>query len=544
MRSREIDPRKGERDNLEDKYYREYLDQLSKGICFILNDETKFINSAFSKLLNLKKDTLIHLHIDKLIEYFPKIYRSKIKNIAKKIKGGKKELKETFQIFSEISGKPIENFQVEIKRIIYNNMPVFCIEIEKTTKSKVTKQGIHYSEEKSQRSERHYKKIIENLKEAYFEVDLDGNFTYFNKSFNQYLGYSKSELLGMNYRDLFKEETKNRISQIYNKIFRTGKPNLMSEYIAIKKNGETIIFESSAYLRYDSNGEKIGFYGLARDITEKKRSEKLREEFHERLEEKVKKRTKELNEALKKQKKYQREILKASQFKSEFLATMSHELRTPLNAIIGFTDLLLEGAYGELNEEQGEYLTDIKTSAEHQYEMISKILDITKIESGQIKLDKDYFSLPTIIEQIKSTIKPMYSDKNLDFIIEGLEDDAEIYADPIRFKEVLLNLLTNAIKFTERGKITLIIQEQFDKWIFKIRDTGIGIARKDFDVVFKEFKRVDSSYVRSTEGTGLGLSLTKRLVDLHDGDISFSSVLGVGTTFTFSIPKDLNEPEI
>jgi signal transduction histidine kinase len=112
------------------------------------------------------------------------------------------------------------------------------------------------------------------------------------------------------------------------------------------------------------------------------------------------------------------------------------------------------------------------------------------------------------------------------------------------FKEILFNLLSNAIKFTESGKITLTIQEKFNRWIFKVRDTGIGIALEDFDKVFKEFKRVDSSYVRSTKGTGLGLSLTKRLVELHNGEITFNSVLGVGSTFRFYIPKNLDEPNL
>jgi signal transduction histidine kinase len=166
-------------------------------------------------------------------------------------------------------------------------------------------------------------------------------------------------------------------------------------------------------------------------------------------------------------------------------------------------------------------------------------LDISKIESGQVKLNLQKFSLKSIIDQISSSLKPLYKNKNLELNIEGLDRDLELYADPIRFKEILLNLLTNAIKFTIEGHVKVIIKESYDRWIFKVRDTGIGIARKDFDLIFKEFKRVDSSYVKSTQGTGLGLSLTKRLVDLHGGQITFSSVLGVGTTFTFFIPKNI-----
>lgn len=399
------------------------------------------------------------------------------------------------------------------------------------------------TEKKLKKSEAEYQQIIENLNECYFEVDLKGNFKFFNQAVCKKLGYSKNELLGMNYEKILDQETKERITKHYNDLYENENPQLNKEYRVRRKDGEYLVFQSSVYLRLNSEGNKIGFYGLARDITEKKRVEGLKEKFQKELERKVEKRTKKLNKALKKQKHYQEEILKASKFKSEFLATMSHELRTPLNAIIGFTDLLLEGSFGELNSEQTEYLTDIKTSAEHQYEMISNILDITKIESGKVTLDKKLFSLNSVIDQVKSTIKSINNEKGLHFEIKGLDHEVEIYADPIRFKEILLNLLSNAIKFTENGKITLIIQEKFDKWIFKVRDTGIGIARDDFDLVFKEFKRVDSPYVRSTKGTGLGLSLTKRLVELHSGEIKFSSVLGVGTTFTFFIPKKLDEPQ-
>jgi len=249
-------------------------------------------------------------------------------------------------------------------------------------------------------------------------------------------------------------------------------------------------------------------------------------------------RTKELQKALEDQKLYMDEIIKSSQFKSEFLATMSHELRTPLNAIIGFADLLLEGIYGELNDKQLEYLEDIRSSAQYQFEMIKQILDITKIESGKLILNKERFSLKNIINQVISTLKPLYSKKGLKIKIEGLDSDKEIYADPIRFKEIMINLVCNAIKFTLEGQITLKMNENINNWIFKIRDTGIGIAQIDFDLIFKEFKRVESPYVRSISGSGLGLSLSKRLVELHGGNINFTSTEGKGTTFIFTLPKD------
>jgi len=396
------------------------------------------------------------------------------------------------------------------------------------------------TEKKLKKSEAEYRQIIENLNEGYFELDLKGNFIYFNKALSKKLGYSKNELIEKRYQDVLDKGGENKLITVYEEVIESGIPKLNNEFRVKRKDGMFLTFQSSMYLRYDSEGNVIGLYGLARDITERKKNELLKEKFHEKLEQQVESRTKELNQLLEKQKKYQDQILKASNFKSEFLATMSHELRTPLNAIIGFTELLLEESFGELNTQQKEYLTDIKTSALHQYDMISNILDITKIESGKVSLNMKYFSLNVIIDQISSTIRPLYRKKGLHFILKGLDNEEEIYADPIRFKEISLNLLTNAIKFTESGKITLIFKQKYDKWIFKVRDTGIGISLDDYDIIFKEFKRVNSTYVRSTSGTGLGLSLTKRLVELHNGEISFVSLLGVGTTFTFYIPKNIN----
>ena len=169
--------------------------------------------------------------------------------------------------------------------------------------------------------------------------------------------------------------------------------------------------------------------------------------------------------------------------------------------------------------------------------MIQHILDIAKIEAGQILLNLIQFPLKSMIKQIKSSLRSLYQKKDLKFKIVGLDTEIEIYADPIRFKEILINLISNAIKFTIEGSITLIVEEKYNQWIIKVRDTGIGIATKDFPLIFKEFKRVESTYVRSVPGTGLGLSLTKRLINLHGGDISFTSVLGIGTTFSFTIPK-------
>jgi len=388
-------------------------------------------------------------------------------------------------------------------------------------------------------AEKRYKNLFENSPNAVLLINFRGIVIDANSTTKRLFGYEKEEFLGKpinNLTDIFPQEVKHFFKLIFRASFSKDFPKPIEFQIKIK-SGNIIWVILQASLIKQNTETLIQF--IFQDITEKKKGELITEKFKEELEIEVKKRTKELNDALEQQKLYLDQIVKSSQIKTEFMATMSHELRTPLNAIIGFTDLLLEGVYGGLNEDQIDFMNDIKSSAEHQFDMIKRILDISKIESGQVSLNFQKFSLNSTVEQIRSNLKPLYSKKDLKFKVKGLEEEVFIVADPIRFKEILLNLISNAIKFTIDGKITLLFKEDYYNWIFRVRDTGIGIANKDFPRIFKEFNRVESTYVRSTPGTGLGLSLTKRLVELHGGEISFFSVLGVGSTFTFNIPKKL-----
>jgi PAS domain S-box-containing protein len=387
--------------------------------------------------------------------------------------------------------------------------------------------------------EQRYKNLFENSPNAILLINFKGNIIDANRTIENTFGHKKEFFIGKDINELaqvFDLKLTHYFKQIFQASFTKNFPDPIEIKIMLKEKKERWIKTQASVIKHEG---KTLIQLIFEDITERKRIELLEEKFKEELEKQVQDRTKKLNESFEQQKLYMDQIVKSSQFKTEFMATMSHELRTPLNAIIGFTDLLIEGVYGELNSEQKEFIVDIKSSAEHQFEMIKHILDISKIESGQISLNLQEFSLNNMAEQIKSSLKPLYSNKNLKMKIKGLEEETRIYADPIRFKEILYNLLSNAIKFTIEGKITLTVKERYNEWIFKVYDTGIGIERKDFPLIFKEFKRVDSTYVRSVPGTGLGLSLTKRLVELHGGEINFTSMLGAGSTFTFSISKKL-----
>ncbi len=238
------------------------------------------------------------------------------------------------------------------------------------------------------------------------------------------------------------------------------------------------------------------------------------------------------------QAKYIDQIMKASKFKSEFMATMSHELRTPLNAIMGFSDLLSEGLYGKLSNDQLEFMQNVHSSSEHLLHLVNQFLDISKIESGKLTLDIRPVVLNELVNELCMELKLEYSSKGLELNLQGFEQHRIVYADPVQLKQILLNLISNAIKYTMTGSITVQFLEREDSFEINIIDTGIGISEKDFSKVFKEFVRIETPEITS-DGSGLGLALTKRLVNMHGGEISFTSKKGVGSTFTFTLPRTL-----
>ena len=232
-----------------------------------------------------------------------------------------------------------------------------------------------------------------------------------------------------------------------------------------------------------------------------------------------------------------RQLEIANKHKSDFLANMSHELRTPLNAIIGFSEVLIERMFGEVNDKQADYLKDIHESGKHLLSLINDILDLSKIEAGRMDLEIATFDLPSALSNAMTLVRER---AQRHAIVLGLEVDprlGEFRADERKFKQIVLNLLSNAVKFTpDGGKVNIHARKMDEVVEIAVQDTGIGIAPEDQATVFEEFKQVGRDYTRKAEGTGLGLALTKRFVELHGGSIGLESAPGKGSTFTIKLP--------
>jgi signal transduction histidine kinase/ActR/RegA family two-component response regulator len=254
------------------------------------------------------------------------------------------------------------------------------------------------------------------------------------------------------------------------------------------------------------------------------------------LERKVRERTDELEILNQKLKESNAELIRANNLKSEFLANMSHELRTPLNAIIGFSELLLEGG-SRLAVEQREYVSDILSSGRHLLELINDILDLSKIEAGKMSVSLEEFDVESVVEEALMTLKVEASRKEIR--MEAMLDPSvtTLVADRAKFKQILTNLLSNAVKFTPAGgRVSLGTSREAEVLKVSVEDTGIGIRPEDQERIFAAFIQVDGSYARKYQGTGLGLTLVKRFVKMHGGDISVNSEMGRGSVFTFRIP--------
>jgi signal transduction histidine kinase/CheY-like chemotaxis protein len=272
-----------------------------------------------------------------------------------------------------------------------------------------------------------------------------------------------------------------------------------------------------------------------------RRDEALKEAQYE-LEQRVEARTSQLAEANRRLQTQNQEVERATKLKSQFLASMSHELRTPLNAIIGFSDLMAEKTAGPLTDKQARFIGHVRDGARHLLQLINDVLDLSKIEAGQLEFRCEDFGINEALPEVLSTIRPLAMNKNIT-VEEKLQTNLPVFADRVRFKQILYNLVSNAVKFTPKnGRIEIDCQQSGDFVSISVTDTGIGIKPEDQKIVFDEFRQVEGA-TGTQEGTGLGLAITKRLVQQQGGQISLESEFGKGSRLTFTLPSGQKAPQ-
>lgn len=358
------------------------------------------------------------------------------------------------------------------------------------------------------KAQEHEKRVILNsLSELVIFLDLELKILWANRAALEHAGFKLENVIGEKYEKFPLMSDAAFEKSLAQKALDSGN----------KESGEVTtpdgkIWMISAHLIKDEKGKSTGILQTGLDITEHKRSE-------EKL----------LQAKL--------EAEAANCTKSEFLANMSHELRTPLNSIIGFSDILLEKVFGELNGKQLKYVNNISSSGKHLLGLINDILDLSKVEAGKMELHYSEFSAGSIFDEVKATLSPLSQAKYLEMDFKLDPDFRDIQADRSRLIQILYNLVSNAIKFTpEKGSVFVHGKKSGNRAIFSVMDTGIGISPEDQKKLFQPFTQIDSSSSRQYCGTGLGLALVKKIVNLHQGDIWVESEPGKGSTFIFTIP--------
>jgi PAS domain S-box-containing protein len=392
--------------------------------------------------------------------------------------------------------------------------------------------------------------LIEASIDPLVTIGPDGRITDVNNSTEAVTGLSREELIGTDFANYFTESE--RAKSGYQQVFRDG---MVRDYeLAIRNtSGEVIPVLYNATVYRDENGKTIGVFAAARDITERKKTElemvRLSKELTQRsatlenanreLETQKAKLTlqsAELTEQNTELEMQKLQLDEANKLKTSFLSNMSHELRTPLNSVIALSGVLNRRLVNQIPEEEFSYLKVIERNGKHLLDLINDILDISRIEAGREEIEITKFSANNLIAEVVSMIQPQAKEKSIDLIYSEGTPDIVITCDASKCRHILQNLVGNAVKFTEEGKVEIKARQTGDKIIIEVADTGIGIAKKHLAHIFDEFRQADGSTSRRFGGSGLGLAIAKKYANLIGGTISVKSSPGKGSIFELTLP--------
>ena len=377
-------------------------------------------------------------------------------------------------------------------------------------------------------SEDKYRNLVERANDGIVIIQ-EGLIRYANPSIVALSGGDPDNLINQPFTNFIHPSEKTRLKALYERRMGGDPSAAIYETTVVRNDGKHLDVEiNSASITYLNQPADLV---IIRDITDRKRARETLRKAYDELEVKVAERTVELAVA-------KERAEESDRLKSAFLAAMSHELRTPLNSIIGFTGIILQELVGPLNAEQAKQLTMVQDSAHHLLSLINDVLDLSKIEAGQLNVTSETFAMRAVIEQATCTVSPLASQKGLEIITEISDSVGILTSDRRRVEQILLNLLNNAVKFTESGAVHIRCETD-GQWITtQVTDSGIGIAPGDLDKLFRAFQQIETGLARRFEGTGLGLSICKKLVERLGGKIeAYSRGPDCGATFTFSLPS-------
>ncbi len=377
-------------------------------------------------------------------------------------------------------------------------------------------------EEQQREAEQRFRLMIAAVKDyAILTLDAGGNVVSWNSGAERIKQYTAEEIIGQHFSVFYLPEEKHtKPLEGLNIAKATGK--FEDEGWRVRKDGSRFWASVTLTAVRNLEGVLVGFSKVTRDLTERKKVEEelqaVRDNYVRTLEER------------------NREAEQSNRLKTEFLANMSHELRSPLHTIIGFAELLAEETAGRLNDKQKRFIGHIHNDSQHLLELINDLLDLSKIEAGRVELRRETFDIGPVVEETLISIRKRAAAKSLE-VRTDLAEPLSVFADPLRFKQILRNLLTNAVKFTpESGSVWVEAIVRGDFVEISVADTGIGIPEDQRQTVFDKFYQVTTLARGGSEGTGLGLAITKRIVEQHGGNIWIENVPSGGSRFTFTIP--------